>query len=222
MPAWRAGQLAIVQGVSDPVPNRSHFRSQQIWRSAARADEYRDDAWLAHANGDANVIARSADREAFVTAARDIASHHDAEGVKVIHLMLHGFDTHENQSTRHAALLGQLAQGLAILHIELMCAGDWHRTLVMSVSEFGRSAYKNESGGTEHGAASVQFVMGGNVRGGIYGEPPRLNALDEEAACARAWTFAGSSRRRSMYAGRTVNQPVSILYRFCVLNARAT
>ncbi len=180
MSAWRTGQLAIVQGVGDPMPNRSHFRSQQIWRSASAADEYRDEAWLAQANGGANVIARGADREAFVTAARDVASHRDADGVKVIHLMLHGFDTHENQSMRHAALLAQLAQGLAILHIELMRAGDWHRTLVMSVSEFGRSAYENESGGTGHGTASVQFVMGGCVRGGFYGEPPRLNALDEE------------------------------------------
>jgi uncharacterized protein (DUF1501 family) len=48
----------------------------------------------------------------------------------------------------------------------------------MTYSEFGRRPQENASLGTDHGAASAHFVCGGRVRGGLYGEPPRLDALE--------------------------------------------
>jgi uncharacterized protein (DUF1501 family) len=46
---WRARQLAIVQGVGYTHPNRSHFRSSEIWDTASRADQYLCDGWLTRA-----------------------------------------------------------------------------------------------------------------------------------------------------------------------------
>ncbi|KMZ11869.1 hypothetical protein BHUM_02862c [Candidatus Burkholderia humilis] len=183
MPAWNAGQLAIVQGVGYAMPNRSHFRSQQIWQTASRADEYLDASWLAGV-GVETAITRASFVESCGAASREIVKHDDAHGVKVLRLTLRGFDTHEAQPWRHASVLSQLARGLASLRFALMHSGDWPRTLVMSVSEFGRSAQENAARGTEHGAASVQFLMGGRVAGGLYGAPPHLDALDEAGGLA--------------------------------------
>jgi uncharacterized protein (DUF1501 family) len=183
MPAWRARQLAIVQGVGYAMSNRSHFRSQQIWQTASRADEYRDASWLARV-GVETAITRASFVDACEVASREIVKHDNTEGVKLVRLTLRGFDTHEAQAWRHASLLAELARGLASLRLSLMRSGDWPRTLVMSVSEFGRSAFENAARGTEHGAASVQFVMGGRVAGGLYGAMPRLDALDEAGGLA--------------------------------------
>jgi uncharacterized protein (DUF1501 family) len=47
--------------------------------------------------------------------------------------------------------------------------------VVVTMSEFGRTAHQNGTGGTDHGHANVMFVMGGPVRGGkVYGRWPGL------------------------------------------------
>lgn len=47
VPIWQAGEMALVHGVGYPQPNRSHFRSIDIWDTASAADEYANDGWLA-------------------------------------------------------------------------------------------------------------------------------------------------------------------------------
>mgnify|MGYP003581012345 CR=1 FL=1 len=54
----------------------------------------------------------------------------------------------------------------------------WRSTLIATYSEFGRRPKENMSGGTDHGTASVHFLTGGRVRGGLYGMPPALDRLD--------------------------------------------
>ena len=102
----------------------------------------------------------------------------NAGGVPVICLTLGSFDTHQNQLNSHANLLRQLAEGMAALKSALTELGAWDRTLVMTFSEFGRRAKQNSSGGTDHGTAAPHFVAGGAVRGGLYGQAPDLNRLD--------------------------------------------
>ena len=46
MPLWQQHELAIVQGVSYPSPNLSHFRSIEIWNTASASDQYLDTGWL--------------------------------------------------------------------------------------------------------------------------------------------------------------------------------
>ena len=50
---------------------------------------------------------------------------------------------------------------------------------VVVFSEFGRRVDENASSGTDHGAASCLFVAGAKIKGGLCGEYPRLDKLDE-------------------------------------------
>lgn len=99
-------------------------------------------------------------------------------GVAAIKLSLNGFDTHSNQVGTHARLLKDLADGLAALKAVLIELGRWDSTLVATYSEFGRRARENTSGGTDHGTAGSHFVVGGRVKGGLYGAAPALERLD--------------------------------------------
>src|SRR5262245_64915614 len=49
MEAWKAGDLAIVQGVGYPYPNRSHFRSIEIWDTASSSNQTLSEGWIAQA-----------------------------------------------------------------------------------------------------------------------------------------------------------------------------
>jgi len=109
------------------------------------------------------------------TAAQVAASH---GGVAAVKLALNGFDTHGNQLAVHARLLRELADGLVALRAALVELGRWDTSLVMTYAEFGRRARENHSGGTDHGTASAHLVMGGRVRGGLYGAAPALDRLD--------------------------------------------
>jgi uncharacterized protein (DUF1501 family) len=99
-------------------------------------------------------------------------------GVAVIRLTLNGFDTHQNQPGQQAVLLKQLAEGVASMKSALVELGRWDDTLVMTYAEFGRRPRENQSNGTDHGTVAPHFVMGGRVRGGLYGVPPVLARLD--------------------------------------------
>jgi uncharacterized protein (DUF1501 family) len=49
MDSWKAGDLAIVQGVGYPYPNRSHFRSIEIWDTASASNQTLSEGWIAQA-----------------------------------------------------------------------------------------------------------------------------------------------------------------------------
>lgn len=93
--------------------------------------------------------------------------------VPVLKLTLRGFDTHGDQAQDQARLLGELAD--AVVAFEHDLGPLWTRTLVATYSEFGRRLAENGSGGTDHGSASVAFLWGGLVRGGLYGTAPDLS-----------------------------------------------
>ena len=99
-------------------------------------------------------------------------------GVGAIRLTLNGFDTHQNQPPVHQRLLGELAEGIAALKSALVEVDRWTSTLVMTYAEFGRRPQENNSNGTDHGTAAAHFVAGGLVRGGLYGQAPRLDRLE--------------------------------------------
>ncbi len=78
-----------------------------------------------------------------------------------------GWDTHVNQGGADGYLanrIGELGQGLAMLANTL--GPEWNNTLVIVVSEFGRTFRENGDRGTDHGHGSVYWVLGGSVRGG--------------------------------------------------------
>jgi uncharacterized protein (DUF1501 family) len=101
-------------------------------------------------------------------------------GTRVFFVQTGGFDTHATQDTNavngtYFRLMATLDDGLTAFYNDLRNTGLVNNTLVLSFSEFGRRITENGSRGTDHGAASVMFAMGGLVRGGIYGTAPDLN-----------------------------------------------
>ncbi|HVF85919.1 MAG TPA: DUF1501 domain-containing protein, partial [Abditibacteriaceae bacterium] len=96
---------------------------------------------------------------------------------RVYYLSLGGFDTHANQPYNHANLMGILAETMSAFYEDLTLQGRDKDVAVMTFSEFGRRAKENASAGTDHGAASVMFVAGSSVQGGIYGDYPSLTDL---------------------------------------------
>lgn len=115
-------------------------------------------------------------------------------GVAALRVSLGGFDTHQNQAGTHANLMKTLAEGLLALQAALEEIGRWNNTVVMTYSEFGRRPRENQSGGTDHGTAAPQFLMGGKVKGGLYGQAPQLARLDGNGNLAYAVDF------RDLYA----------------------
>lgn len=109
------------------------------------------------------------------TAAQVIANQ---PGVAVVRLTLNGFDTHQNQPGQQASLLRQLSEGLIALKSALLELNRWDSTLIATYAEFGRRAAENNSNGTDHGTANAHFVLGGCVKGGLYGQAPQLDRLD--------------------------------------------
>ena len=85
-------------------------------------------------------------------------------GPRVAALELGGWDTHADQARRLNQPLGQLDAGLAALKAAM---GDtWSQTAVLVITEFGRTAHINGTGGTDHGTGTVAFIAGGRVAGG--------------------------------------------------------
>ena len=95
----------------------------------------------------------------------------------VIKISLGGFDTHENQIHRHQSLLTKLARGVSRMRDELSATDNWHNTVIVTYSEFGRRAAQNKSNGTDHGTAAAHFVFGGDLNGGFHGKHPDLGQL---------------------------------------------
>lgn len=102
------------------------------------------------------------------------------DGPQIAAISLDGFDTHAGQPGQIATRLSYLDAVLDGLHMGL--GAEWQNTVVMAVTEFGRTARVNGTGGTDHGTASTGLILGGALKpGGIVGDWPGLaqNALFE-------------------------------------------
>jgi uncharacterized protein (DUF1501 family) len=256
------GQLALVEGVGYPQPNRSHFRSMDVWHAADARGRACREGWVGRAvallsdagpltavhlglrapfslhsaaqppacvsaallraadpaaagagapvpapeparsaGDELDYVRRIADRAqvamARVHAALDRAHTdvrypgtpfaqdlrtaaaliHAGIGVRVLSLELGGFDTHDDQRGRHDRLMAELDGGLGAFAEDLGRSETGRATTLLAFSEFGRRVAENGSGGTDHGAAGLAFVLGPLVRGGLFGKPPALEEL---------------------------------------------
>jgi uncharacterized protein (DUF1501 family) len=98
-------------------------------------------------------------------------------GVRVAFADIGGWDHHVNEGSTQgqiANVLREFSQSLAAFWTDL---GDLtEETVVLTMSEFGRTARENGNRGTDHGHANVMFLMGGPVKGGkVYGRWPGLD-----------------------------------------------
>jgi uncharacterized protein (DUF1501 family) len=98
-------------------------------------------------------------------------------GVQVAFADTDGWDHHVDEGSTQgqlANILREFSQSLAAFWIDL---GDLAEdTVVVTISEFGRSARENGNRGTDHGHGNIIFVLGGRVKGGkVYGRWPGLD-----------------------------------------------
>ena len=95
------------------------------------------------------------------------------DGPRVAAMEIGGWDTHSAQAPRLGAPLSELSAGLLALQAGL--GPVWDRTVVLVMTEFGRTVRINGTGGTDHGTGTVAFALGGPVAGGrVGGAWPRL------------------------------------------------
>ena len=104
----------------------------------------------------------------------DFAAARLREETRIASFSLSGWDTHRNQEAAIAPALDRLAQ--VILHLQSGLGRIWDKTLVLAVTEFGRTVAENGTAGTDHGTGGTMLMAGGALRGGkVYGEWPGLS-----------------------------------------------
>jgi uncharacterized protein (DUF1501 family) len=263
--------LAVVMGVGYPEPNRSHFRSMDIWQTA-RPTEVTNTGWLgrwhdatgpdplrminiggsmprfmagtkgsgANLNPGKLALPGGAAGEKLIAnlgrnfentaglgplGARIAASHADLVRVKSVYAplvntksdtaggggtnlegegynsltrdllevaqlinagaparvygaSLGGFDTHASEIETHARLMSYVDQALTQFYAAVSSNARGQKVTLVVYSEFGRRVAINGSFGTDHGTAGPVLVLGPQVKGGLYGQPPSLTDLD--------------------------------------------
>jgi uncharacterized protein (DUF1501 family) len=180
------GPLAGARAVSLSDPAQFISRARLVHESAVPAN-----GALAHilkVGGDIRTAAEGLNsrtefkvefpRHRFGQACQAAARVAAGRNVAVLRISHGGFDTHANQLNSHERLLRELSEGLTALRTALVEQGLWDRSLIMSYAEFGRRAQENGNGGSDHGTAAPHFVLGGSIKGGLYGQAPSLARLE--------------------------------------------
>lgn len=264
---YKQGKVAVIQNVGYPHPNRSHFKSMEIWQSASPESTLKH-GWIGRhldqqaKTGPLNPVvalglstekplaldAQDASVPCFASLAdvasmigdadtekmlRDIQGTHAAQGsatsvvqkaslsaldamailkkqvagfepkqtygkdsfgdgfkqiaqlvatspaTRVVYFSAGGFDTHARQPDTHKTLLTNFGNALNAFQKEMEAIGKDKKVVVLVFSEFGRRTQENASQGTDHGAAAPMFVVGGKVKGGMYGPIPDLSNLSD-------------------------------------------
>ncbi len=97
-------------------------------------------------------------------------------GVEAAFTDIGGWDTHQNQGSvdgQLANVLRDFSESIAAFWTDMGSGAE--NVVLVTMSEFGRTARQNGTGGTDHGHANVMFVLGGPVKGGkVYGQWPGL------------------------------------------------
>jgi uncharacterized protein (DUF1501 family) len=99
-------------------------------------------------------------------------------GTRVYYVSFGGFDTHSAQLNPHARQLTGFSNSVDAFLTDIAAMGKADRVMVMAFSEFGRRVRENASLGSDHGSAGPMFLIGSQVKGGLYGSYPSLEQLD--------------------------------------------
>jgi uncharacterized protein (DUF1501 family) len=98
-------------------------------------------------------------------------------GVEAAFTDVNGWDTHHNQGSVNGQLANRLSDfSMAIAAFWRDLGDDAANVTLVTMSEFGRTARENGTGGTDHGHANAMFVLGVDVKGGkVHGRWPGLD-----------------------------------------------
>lgn len=151
---------------------------------ASRSNKYAENVKTAYATGKAKLKGTYASNGFAKQMASVAALIAGGLQTKVYVVSLGGFDTHVSQQQldpragAHPSLLSTLSDAIGQFQYDMTQLGEQDRVVGMTVSEFGRRPEQNGSLGTDHGAASVQFVWGSQVNSGVFGNAPDLVNLN--------------------------------------------
>lgn len=96
---------------------------------------------------------------------------------RVASFSINGWDTHRNQKKALGKSLKKLQETILTLKKDL--GPVWQKTVILAMTEFGRTARENGTKGTDHGTGGAMIMAGGAVRGGrVYSDWPGLAELD--------------------------------------------
>jgi uncharacterized protein (DUF1501 family) len=106
-------------------------------------------------------------------------------GIRAFTINAGGWDTHKDQNQinsgstigYHDNLLKGISDCIDAFFKDLQGQGIADNVLLVTMSDFGRTAKENSDKGTDHGYGSVAFVVGTTVKNGVYNTYPDLNAL---------------------------------------------
>ena len=159
--------LRGAEGASTWTPKGHMSKDQDLMMRIAQM--YSSDTQLANAFGQAmgnlDMSMAANEGQGLVGLARHAGNFLSTpNGPRVAWLESGGWDTHTQQSGRLGRLLPTLDTALQSLRSSL--GEHWLTTTVLVMTEFGRSANFNGSGGTDHGTGGVAFLAGGQVVGG--------------------------------------------------------
>lgn len=155
-----------------PVPDALMQQLQPLYAADPALAPMFADA-MAEADMDRTDGARGAFRlpEAMAAAAKRMQG---AQAARIGFVEDTGWDTHRGQQAALDRKFGELDAGLRAYREGM--GADWARTVVVVVTEFGRTAAANGSAGTDHGVGGMALLAGGAVRGGrIGGDWPGLS-----------------------------------------------
>ncbi len=111
-------------------------------------------------------------------ALRDVARVHTAGlGTRIFYTNHIGYDHHAQEVPTHAKLLTELSQAIADFRADLREHNADEEVAILVFTEFGRRIKDNGSG-TDHGSGGGAFIIGENVKGGLYSEYPSLAPAD--------------------------------------------
>ena len=99
-------------------------------------------------------------------------------GTRVFYTQHGSFDTHSGELTSHAKLWQEVSGAIGDFYDDLKEHGREDEVVVLVFSEFGRRIKDNGSG-TDHGSGGVAFVIGSEVKGGMYGQYPSIREADQ-------------------------------------------
>jgi uncharacterized protein (DUF1501 family) len=127
----------------------------------------------------ANPFDLTQDASGFIRACRDAARLAITTSLKVrfIYLEHRGFDTHGDEKGPLTDLLNTLNKGLTPLIQTLKASGRWDSSVIATLTEFGRT-HENGTAGSDHGASTSMFVMGGKVKGRQVNPVPSVTQIN--------------------------------------------
>ena len=99
-------------------------------------------------------------------------------GTRVFYTQHGSFDTHSGELISHAKLWDEVSSGIGDFYDDLKEHGREDEVIVLVFSEFGRRIKDNGSG-TDHGSGGVAFIIGSEIKGGMYGQYPSIKEADQ-------------------------------------------